>query len=72
VPIRPFIGDASFTPEQVMALNDAFNSALAELNLTDRQDPLAEIVAKKIIEIARGGERDPERLRELALSDIRV
>jgi hypothetical protein len=72
VPIRPFIGDASFTPEQVMALNDAFNSALAELNLTDRQDPLAEIVAKKIIEIARGGERDPERLRELALKDIRV
>jgi hypothetical protein len=53
-------------------LNDAFNSALAELNLTDRQDPLAEIVAKKIIEIARGGERDPERLRELALKDIRV
>jgi hypothetical protein len=72
VPIRPFIGDASFTPEQVMALNDAFNSALAELNLTDRQDPLAEIAAKKIIEIARGGERDPERLRELALNDIRV
>ena len=72
MPIRPFIGDASFTPEQVMALNDAFNSALAELNLTDRQDPLAEIVAKKIIEIARGGERDPERLRELALKDIRV
>jgi hypothetical protein len=72
VPIRAFIGDASFTPEQVFALNEAFNAALAELKLADRQDRRAELVAKKIIEVARLGERDPKRLCELALKDIRV
>lgn len=71
MPIRALIGDASFTPEQIFALNKAFNDALAELKLTDRQDPLAEIVAKKIIELAKQGERDPQRLCELALKDIR-
>jgi hypothetical protein len=70
MPVRAFIGDASFTPEGMMALNEAFNSALAELNLADRRDPRAEMVAKKIIEIARLGERDPKRLCELALKDI--
>jgi hypothetical protein len=72
VPIRAFIGDASFNPEAIAALNEAFSAALAELRLTDRTDPLAEIVAKKVIEVARLGERDPKRLCQLALKDIRA
>jgi hypothetical protein len=70
VPIRAFIGDASFTPEQVEAMSEAFTAALVELGL-DRQEPLAEMIAKKIIEIARLGERDPKRLCELAVKYIR-
>jgi hypothetical protein len=71
VPIRAFIGNASFTPEKIEAMTFAFNDALAQLGLVDRTDPLAEIVAKKIIEICRVGECDPKRLCELALKDIR-
>ena len=71
MPIRAFIGDASFTPEQLFALNEAFTSALAELKVRGRQDPLAEMVAKKIIEIAQLGERDSKRLCELSINDIR-
>jgi hypothetical protein len=32
--------------------------------LVDRSDPATEMVAKKIIELADEGERDPVRLRE--------
>jgi hypothetical protein len=34
------------------------------LGLTDRTDPVTELVAKKIIELANRGERDPLRLRD--------
>jgi hypothetical protein len=71
MPIRAFTGNASFTPEKIEAMNFAFKDALARLGLVDRNDPLATIVAKKIIEVARLGERDPKRMCELALKDIR-
>jgi hypothetical protein len=71
MPRHRFIGDASFNPETVHVMTTAFDAALKELGLADRNDPLAGIVAKKIIEIARLGERDPTRLCELALKDIR-
>jgi hypothetical protein len=45
--------------------------SLGELGLTDRADPVTEIIARKIIEVAKTGERDPERLCELALKDVR-
>jgi hypothetical protein len=33
----------------------------------DRSDPVTSLIAKKIIELARLGERDPGRLRQAAL-----
>ena len=39
------------------------------LQLADRQDPITELVARKIIEVAGTGERDPTRIREQALRD---
>jgi hypothetical protein len=37
------------------------------LRLKDRADPATETIAKKIIELAQRGERDPVRLRERAI-----
>ena len=42
------------------------------LQLSDRQDPITEIVAKKIIEAAQTGERDPRRIRERALRELGI
>jgi hypothetical protein len=58
---------AVFDPEAVKALATAFDDACAALNVTDRADPRAMTIAKKIIEHARRGERDPIRLREGAV-----
>ena len=41
------------------------------LQLSDRHDPLTEIVAKKIVEIAETGERDHARIRDRALKELR-
>ena len=42
----------------------AFEMALVALRLADRGDLANEIVASKIIALAKAGERDPERLCE--------
>jgi hypothetical protein len=47
----------------------AFEMALASLR-SGCTDPLREALARKIIELAKTGERDPERLCEGALNDL--
>jgi hypothetical protein len=44
--------------------------ALSRLGLVDRTDPATMAVAKLIIEFAKEGERDPERLCALALKQL--
>jgi len=71
VPIRPFIKhDHSFAPEDIASMSAAFEAALGKLGLVDRTDPLTMEVAKLIIEFAKAGERDPERLCDLALQQL--
>jgi len=48
----------------------AYEEALGVLKRTDVR--LTELVAKQIIEIARTGERDPDRLRDKALTDLGI
>jgi len=49
----------------------AFEDALRELKLTNREDPIVERVAKIIIECAERGMRDPADIRDCALEAIR-
>jgi hypothetical protein len=60
-----------FGPDDVKLLTNAFENALRELKLTDRADPLTEMVAREIIEAARVGERDPVKLCHVALRSIK-
>lgn len=71
VPIRPFLEhNHSFGPEDIASLSAAFESALSKLGLVARDDPATMAVAKLIIELAKEGERDPERLCALALKQL--
>jgi hypothetical protein len=55
--------DVSFDPETIEAMHSAFEKVCAELDLNSKNDPAAEIVAMKIIEAAKAGERDPATMR---------
>ena len=59
-----------FGPEDVAVLTSAFEDALRRLGLVDRTDPATTLVARAIIEAAQTGEKDPIRLRDLALLAI--
>jgi hypothetical protein len=71
MPIRILLNDdQSFTPEEAKVLIEAFEESLKALALVDREDPATLVVAKKVLEAAQAGERDPQRLRTWVLAQL--
>jgi hypothetical protein len=70
MPIQKLLQQHAFEPEEIKVLSSTFEEALLELGLVDRTDPATQLVAKRIIELAQRGERDPIRLREGAVKGI--
>jgi hypothetical protein len=57
---------------EISRLTTAYEKTLHTIGLVDRNDPLAEMIAKKIIKIAQTGVRDPAKLSELAIKELGV
>jgi hypothetical protein len=55
-------------PEAVTIVSSAFHAVFAELELSNRDEIVALRLARRIIELAAQGERDPERLKAVVLS----
>jgi hypothetical protein len=70
MPIHRLLENHAFGPDEIRVLTAAFEDTLRKLRLADRTDPATEIVAKKIVELAQRGERDPVRLREGAIQAL--
>jgi hypothetical protein len=68
VPIYELLkGQGAFAPEELAVLGRVFEDVLQTLGLVDRQDPVTEMVAKKLVELGKAGVRDPDRLKALTL-----
>ena len=68
MPIRHYLQGHRFAPETARLLGVAFEMALVTLQHADGPvAPTRDAVAQKIIELAKAGERDPERLCDGAL-----
>ena len=72
VPLARLLPEAAFGPDEIRSMTEAYETALGLLRLVDRNDPVTEIVAKKIIEIFGTGERDPQRIAALAIEQLGV
>ena len=62
--------DHSFSPGEIAILALAYENALRELRLMDREDPWTLMVAYRITDLARQGERNPARLRDAAVTAL--
>jgi hypothetical protein len=71
MPIQKFLDGPAFDPEAIQGMSEALTGACRALGLVDRDDPATRLVAIKIIELARNGERNSERLQAAALRAIR-
>jgi hypothetical protein len=72
MPINRLFREGKIKPEEVERLNRAFTYALHRLHLVDRNDPICDIVARKVIEIDRAGAHDPEEISRLAAEQLGV
>jgi hypothetical protein len=72
MPIDRLFREGKIKPEDVERLNRAFTFTLRSLSLVDRNDPICEIVARKVIEIDRAGTHDPDEISRLATKQLGI
>jgi hypothetical protein len=70
VTIRRLLQNSVLGPDEIARMSIAYEQALKNLGLVDRTDPVTELVARKIIDIARTGETDPARISALAIEAL--
>jgi hypothetical protein len=68
--LRQQLGNLTFEPADIEAMNRALETACVMLRLSKREESLRQIVARKIIECAGAGERDPEVLCHMVVSEL--
>ena len=70
MPINRLLANSKLAPNEIENLNVAFKQALRLLYLVDRDDPLTELVARKIIEIDAAGVHDAAEIAKLAVGQL--
>jgi hypothetical protein len=71
VPIDRLLNGSTLSAEKIAQLKTAYDSTLRALHLVDRNDPIAEIVARKIIEIGKGS-GDAAEISRLAIKELGI
>jgi hypothetical protein len=72
MPIYRLLQNTPMGPEEISRLTTAYEQALSTIGIVDRDDPLAELLARKIIEIAQTGVREPRDISTLAIKEIGI
>jgi pyrimidine operon attenuation protein/uracil phosphoribosyltransferase len=72
MPIYRLLRNMPMGPEEISRLTTAYEQALRTIGIVDRGDLLAELLAKKIIEIAQTGVREPSDISTLAIKEIGI
>ena len=66
--ILPFVKDGVFDDKDITAMSSALDDVCKILNLRD-DSAAREVIAIRIIDLARAGERSPTRLRDRILHE---
>ena len=66
--ILPFVKDGVFDQKDITAMSMALDDVCKILNLRD-DNSAKEVIASRIVDLARAGERNPTRLRDRILHE---
>ena len=72
MPISRLLKNGKISPEAVERLDRAFTFTLKSLQLPDRNDPVCEIVARKVVEIDAAGIREPQEIAKRAARELGI
>ena len=70
--IYKLIANGSFGPDEINVMKAAYEAALVDVGVSDRDDPITELIAKSIVNVAATGERDPKAVMQRALNALGV
>ena len=70
--IYKLIANGSFGPDEIAVMKSAYEAALIDVGVTDRDDPITDLIARSIVTVTSTGERDPHRVMERALNALGV
>jgi hypothetical protein len=68
--IHRMLQNVPLGPERIAALVEAYQITLKKLSLVERDDPLTQMIAKKIIEVAQTGVIAPAQISELTIKEL--
>jgi hypothetical protein len=68
--IYKLIENTVFEPKDIELLAAAYERTLRALRLKNRDDPITQLIAEKIIAIGRLGIEDPAEISKLALKEL--
>jgi hypothetical protein len=66
--ILPFVKDGVFDQKDITAMSMALDDVCKMLNLRD-DNSAKEVIASRIVDLARAGERNPTRIRDRILHE---
>jgi hypothetical protein len=72
VAIYRLLNEASFNDADIQCMTAAYETALDQLRLHDREDLLTEVIASKVIEVFRSSEREPNKICASTLAELGV
>jgi hypothetical protein len=72
MPIFRLLQNLPMGPDEIARLTAAYEETLRTTGLVDRNDPITEMIARKIIEIGQRGVRDPMLLSELTIKEMGI
>ncbi len=70
--IYRLIAIGTFGPDEIETMVAAYEGAVTDLKLIDRNDSLTELIARSIVNVTATGERDPETIKKRALNALGV
>ncbi len=62
----------SFGPDAIGIMTAAYESALTDLRMVDRNGPLTELIAKTIVSVTATGECNPEKIKKRAINALGI
>jgi hypothetical protein len=70
MPIYRLLQNMPMGPDEIARLTTAYEETLRTIGIVDRNDPITEMIARKIIEIGQRGVRDPAQLSKLTIKEM--
>ena len=71
--IRPFLNGEGFDEQQIEAMGSAFQEVISVLHVKPSTPPIVrKVIAARIIEAAKDGQRDPHELCKLTLKALKA